>query len=854
MTVTLESLWTDAGFSPNPKQREAILHAEGPLYLTAGPGSGKTSVLVWRTLNLIVFHEVSPTEIFLGTFTEKGAHQLRERLRGLLAMATERTNRPYDISRMAIGTIHSICHALLLDRRLSPVGVRPRAPILLDQFAQYQFVYATRNWDRLVEAGELGANANSQIVQFFENRPSTSRHRAVSNAIAFFNRLSEESVDPGAKRPREPMVKTMLKMYAAYRELLVEDPDRPRTDLSLLQSHAHTRVSEAAKGDRIFRHVIVDEYQDTNAIQEKIYFRLAGHSKNLCVVGDDDQALYRFRGATVDNFLAFPERCQELLKVGPTTIPLVTNYRSRKTIVDFYNRFMGEFGWKVRGRTFRVDKTIEACSTDARPAVFTADPASPTAVAAEVSEAVKELLDSKRVKDPNEIAFLFPSLTAACVGEMKDALEARGLKVYAPRAGSFIEQEESLRLFGTYLLIFGNPGHQHREYLSWLDRATKAAKDLVKKDRALLEFIQDRQREIEEVVNNERALLKAIEAAGLVEDDEYAGRAPKIMAEAKGLSVDAKRFLGSGRLLAYVAHQRKRRPDRPITIRYVMNRACSLDWGVLDLFYQLTTFACFKEAFDLAEAGTDEGPICNLSLISDYLSRFQDDTSPVISAQFLSDRKFARKLFASYLYSIFRLDEGEYEDKEDPFPKGRIPFLTVHQAKGLEFPVVVLGNLRKDERSRPIDELVANLGVRKSEPLDRAPLFDIARMFYVGLSRAKQVLILCPFKGRGQHYRDEFKSVIEDIAKPLSELDPNSVDSSSSSDELTPRPYSFTGDYIQYKICPRRYMLHRRYNFVPSRSQTTIFGNLVHRTIEDLHQFLISQREQAGTSVSGVVG
>src|SRR5579859_4611508 len=240
--VTLESLWKAAGFRPNSEQDRAIRHLDGPLYLTAGPGSGKTSVLVWRTLNLIVFAEIPPDQIFLGTFTEKGAHQLRERLRGLLALVTEQTGRPYDISRMAVGTIHSICHALLIDRRLSPAGMRPRAPILLDEFDQHQFVYANRNWDRLIASSGLGEHANAQITKYFEDRDSTSRHRAVVNAIGFFNRCSEESIDPDAKRPRDEFVRGLLRMYKEYRVILQEDPDRPRTDLSLIQWHAHRRI------------------------------------------------------------------------------------------------------------------------------------------------------------------------------------------------------------------------------------------------------------------------------------------------------------------------------------------------------------------------------------------------------------------------------------------------------------------------------------------------------------------------------------------------------------------------------------------------------------------------------------
>jgi len=840
--VTLERLWDQAGFHPDPAQRKAILHTDGPLYLPAGPGAGKTSVLVWRTVNLIVIKGVAPQQIFLGTFTEKGAHQLRERLRGLLAMVTEVTGAPYDISNMAIGTIHSICHRLLTDRRLGAAGVRPHAPILLDQFAQYQFVYSSKHWDNLIEASELGEHANAQITDYFEDRTSSSRHRAVVNAISFFNRMSEESIDPATRKPRHPVVRGLLRMYAAYRGLLESDPGRELTDLSLIQTHAHRRISESTTGAGLFQHVIVDEYQDTNAIQERIYFALAARSKNLCVVGDDDQALYRFRGATVDNFLAFPDRCRGLLGSKATTIPLVTNYRSRKNVVEFYNGFMRAFDWKHRGRSFRVDKTIVAHSRDGGPAVLCAEPASPDVVAAEVAASVKELLDRGAVRDPSEIAFLYPSLGSRCVTTMKAALEAAGLRVYAPRAGSFIQQEESLTVFGIYLLIFGNPGHQYTEYADWLQQAVEAGRKLVKQDRALAQFVKDRQDEITAVVRERDLLVKSFEKSGRSVEDEYDDAAARILQGAPGIADETQRFLSGGRLAHYISEQRKRRPDRPITVGYVINRACSLDWGVLDLFYQLTAFAAFKQAFDLAQQGTDEGPICNLSLISDYLARFQAQTSPVISSQFLADGKFARKLFSSYLYSIFRLDEGEYEDKEDPFPKGRIPFLTVHQAKGLEFPVVVLGNLRKDAKPRRLDELVRDLGVGKAEPLTLAPTFDAARMFYVALSRAKQLLILCPCKGRGQHYRDEFKPVIQRVARPLAELDVTTIEPSTGEEQATPRPYSFTGDYIQYSICPRRYMLNRRYKFAPSRSQTTIFGNLVHRTIEDLHQFLIQAR------------
>ena len=105
MPLNIETLWTHAGFEPNDWQREAIMHTDGPLFLTAGPGSGKTRVLLWRTLNLIVFHEVPAEEIFLGTFTEKAALQLRQGLTMYLSDATRLTGRAYDLSRMPLGTV-----------------------------------------------------------------------------------------------------------------------------------------------------------------------------------------------------------------------------------------------------------------------------------------------------------------------------------------------------------------------------------------------------------------------------------------------------------------------------------------------------------------------------------------------------------------------------------------------------------------------------------------------------------------------------------------------------------------------------------------------------------------------------
>lgn len=134
--ITLETLWADVGFTPNPAQEQAIRYMGGPLYLPAGPGSGKTRVLLWRVVNLIVFHEVKPNQIFLSTFTEKAALQLKEGLRSLLAVASRHTNQHYDLAGLYVGTVHSLCRRLLLDRRLHAQRQRGQVPALRDELSQ----------------------------------------------------------------------------------------------------------------------------------------------------------------------------------------------------------------------------------------------------------------------------------------------------------------------------------------------------------------------------------------------------------------------------------------------------------------------------------------------------------------------------------------------------------------------------------------------------------------------------------------------------------------------------------------------------------------------------------------------
>ncbi|MBU3926559.1 MAG: ATP-dependent helicase [Bacteroidetes bacterium] len=866
MTVnTIEYYWQLKNFTPNPKQKEAILHTNGPLFLTAGPGSGKTRVILWRTLNLIVFHNVDPKNIFLATFTEKAAHQLKDGLRSLLGLVTNETGQPYDISGMAIGTVHSICQDILIDRdrRFSKEHERSKAPILLDSLAQYFKIYRRTFWRELLAAGEYivsddfeedEKNAQMELNMFFSGKDYTSRHLAATSIIAIFNRFSEENLAPEEVSTDDEVLQRILIMYSYYCDS--HQANKVETvDFSLLQQRAYRKLQAFEGSQNAFEYIIVDEYQDTNAIQEQIYFLLARKCKNICVVGDDDQALYRFRGATVENLVEFESRCQNYLGLSPKRIDLDTNYRSKKKIVDFYTSFINQTNWlKETGAGFyRVaDKNIQPFDQEEFPAICTTQKGLKTEVYNEVAQFIFELKQKGKIEDFNQVAFLFPSLSYrgeknTAVSEFETALNSKGIQVFAPRAGRFLDVPEAVMIFGLLFHILGRPSHQGpassglRDFRLWQIGAMNQAEQMIHSDSMLKDYVTDRQKEIQIILSDYESLIKIVNRNKWKLNNPFNLDMMRDLAAAPGLSQKCKATLQKRGFVEML--KKKQQAKEPASLKYVINRVTSVDWSVLDLFYQLNAFKHFQAMYELAEDGTDEGPICNLGLITQYLARFMEEYSPIITASFLNERKFVNTFIGSYLYAIFRLGESEYEDVNDPFPKGRIPFLTVHQSKGLEFPYVVMGNINKIDRPPNKTEIVMrDLLGKEGEPLDRISNFDNMRMFYVALSRAQQMTIIPQW--RGQHRSQAFKDVLDSHAYPLlSDVDWGDIPEIAMHSDDLGKNYSYTADYLNYQQCPRKYMVFNKYGFIPSRSQTMFFGSLVHQTIEDLHHLLISNRK-----------
>ncbi len=846
----IKELWKQEKFTPNKEQERAILFAENkPLFITAAPGSGKTRVLLWRTVYLIVEEGISPDKIFLSTFTEKAAHQLKEGLKELLGLAANFTNQKYDLSRMYIGTIHSNCRRILVDRTFSQSRRIKAAPHILDELGQYLYVHNHKFWSEILQSVGLpdDVDTNKRINGFLgtaQQANSGSRHTAAVNLLAFFNRLSEELFISQKTPSKDSFLNQLFQMYEFYLNSLRRE-NIVLTDLSLLQAEA-LRAVKGTPDQARFEHVIIDEYQDTNTVQEQLVFALAKDKKNLCVVGDDDQALYRFRGSTVENFVEFPNRCQKYFGIQPEKVSLHTNYRSFNHIVNVSQSFMQKINWQDTTRSYRISKQVIAHRTKSGPAVFLTDETNPDDVAQQIARLIRQLKDQGVVTDYNQVAVLFSYLKGNDnVDRLSNALEAEGIPVYAPRAGCFLNLDESLAVFGLFLKILGRPavqgqGREMDKFRDWIDRCVATADRLMNEESSLKEFIEVKNAEVNRILEDHRRLNEYCEKKSLKLDEKISAQDLINMTRLSGLSTEVVQKLSSKRLLSMTQQGFSK-----ATASYVINRVTSVDWGLLDLFYQLTMFGYFRNIIEMASRGEDEGPMCNLGLITQYISRYQEDRRrPILTAWDFIDDRIQRHFFMSYLFAMYRLGESEFEDKEDPFPKGRVSFITIHQAKGLEFPVVILGGLfRQDRGPGAIEEIVRNEVKPEGEPLNRISEFDSARLFYVALSRAQNLLIL--MRHKGQRRIQSFKELLTEGIPHLDTIEWDKIEKYSESEgDTLGRAYSYTADYLFYKRCPRQYMVFRKYDFVPARSSLMLFGSLVHRTIEDLHNYLLAQNSK----------
>jgi DNA helicase-2/ATP-dependent DNA helicase PcrA len=258
----------------------------------------------------------------------------------------------------------------------------------------------------------------------------------------------------------------------------------------------------------------------------------------------------------------------------------------------------------------------------------------------------------------------------------------------------------------------------------------------------------------------------------------------------------------------------------------------ALDWRPADYFYRLLAFEPFKSAV------CHENTARNLAIFSQLLNVFQNYYHYTFVTH--KNRELLRlHFFNSFLRLLYEGGINEYEDPNQPFPKGHVQVMTIHQAKGLEFPVVVVGSLSTQLASqKQIDRDLAPFYHRPPfEPEDRITLFDRMRLHYVAFSRPQKLLVLTA----DELPKDHFRPIWDGLPQwPYVQKDLLAAQRFELRERMpVKKTYSFTGDLKIYETCPRQYQFFREYDFTPSRSAVIFFGLLVHQTIEEIHRIAL---------------
>lgn len=754
----------------------AIRHTDGPLLIIAGPGSGKTRTIVEKVLYLLIVKQVSPEHILVSTFTEKAARELISRVSNrLIAQGI-----PINVNDLYIGTLHSIFLRLLEEHREHTTLSKNYR--ILDTF-DLQYLIYKHIW------GFVALDPDNLLI-----KATLNNWTKADTIIHYVSKIGEEDIDLDAlKGSPTPGVRIMAALYERYRQLLEAEN---ALDFTLIQSafmemlRNHPEVG--AEIVEQFHYMLIDEYQDTNTIQEAILFALRpGERPNICVVGDDDQGLYRFRGATVRNILTFAEHFPaQACKV----VKLETNYRSHPEIIRFYGNWMEQpqgFAWD-RYRYPKDMKPQPGKKFHQLPAVLK--------IAAEddqdrweksVCAFIRFCEDHHVITDKNQICFLFRSVKSKTVLHLIETLSRNGISVFAPRSDMFFARPEIKIALGILLLVFRD-----------ID-AIFVTNNI--NDTELLRYYKS---------------CRDNAAASIREDLEA--------------NEELRRWLGE-------------------VSRLFQHMTRSSDYRLSSLLYECFQFGVLSRYLDVDLNGKahDQRAAYNLAILSQIITRFEANERITVIT-----RKNIQKVLISFFgyFLRFLLEGGieEFEDFDEVTPPGAVTFMTVHQAKGLEFPITVVGSLEGVPRKQftDLDVVLEEQGlVRKPfEPITETKYFDFWRLYYTAFSRAKNLLVLACNESHSGRKRPSkyFESIypgVQDWQTQQARLKKLRADKVTVSH--VKKEYSYTRDIISYERCPAFYKFFRALGFAEVRMGSTLFGALVHETIEDIHKAVL--RGEAGS-------
>jgi len=672
--------------SLNPEQQQAVLQTEGPLLILAGAGSGKTRVIAHRIAYLVREGFADPSAVLAVTFTNKAAEEMRGRVEKLLEM---------DCRKMWISTFHALC-ARLLRREAPHVGL-----------SRDFVIYDSNDQLSVVKQGlkELGIDDSA-----------TQPRQVLSRISHAKNRMEGPEVFTSSWNPRDQHIG---KLYAMYTRTLKDARALDFDDLLLYTVELMEKAESVRKRyAEQFRYVMVDEYQDTNRPQYLLIQRLASTHRNLAVVGDPDQSIYKWRGADLRNILDFEHDFPEA-----TVVRLERNYRSTQVILDAASAVTAQ-------NKNRKEKRLYTEQTGGA-----------------------RILYYRAGDDLDEAEYI----ARTCRQAIREDADSQAAVLYRTNAQSRTV-EDSLRRAGiSYRIIGGVRFYERKEVkdaLSYLRLVLNPHDDV-----SLRRVINVPARGIG------KGVMESLEAVVVGPDENV----PPLLAGLQPVESDTSLW---ARLT--LAVERRQLPARALTALA----------GFRDLIVELTTVGQAEPSVALLL-----GKVLDRS---GYLKDLREEHSEeaegrienlmeLVSAAREYETRAAEPSLAGFVDQLSLLSDA---DEEAGSKDSHVLMMTMHSAKGLEFPVVIIAGLEEGlfPHSRSAD--------------DEAELEEERRLCYVGITRAERRLVLTSAARRrvyGDYQSTEPSRFIDEIPPDLMETVPSAMSIGSSNAYSAPRGDRWAG-------------------------------------------------------------
>ena len=773
----------------NDRQREAVTHEQGPLLLVAGAGTGKTAVITRRIAWLIATKRARPSEILALTFTDKAAAEMEERVDLLV---------PYGYTDVWISTFHAFGDRVLRDHALE-LGLQPDFRILTKA---------------------------EQVVFFREHlfefpldyyRPLGDPTRYVEAMLALISRAKDEDITPAeylrfadeivreaeahpedrdlrehARRQREVAL-----TYARYQELLaagglVDFGDLITLSLRLLREHPLTLHEYQER----FRYILVDEFQDTNYAQFKLVQLLAAREAqpNITVVGDDDQSIYKFRGAAISNILGFIDVYPDARR-----LVLTQNYRSHQAILDTAYRLIRHNNPDRLEVKTGLDKRLQAV----RPAGAAPEHVHLDSLSSEADWVASRIIEKVGAGDTRYRDFAILVRSNADADPFLRALNMKGIPHRFSGSRGLYNREE-IRLALAFLRALARPGDNlSLYYLGVSQLYLIAATDLAK----ALSYADRKHRTLEHVFRN-------------LHLEGFADLAQELSPESRA---------GIAKLLEDLEEMRALMKD------HATGRV---------LYEYLVARTGYIRRLATSGLPEDEVRVANLAKFFDLVARYGE-----IAAY---DRV---PEFVTHMDNLIQAGDDPAVAEAD-FDQDAVHVLTVHKAKGLEFPIVFLVSAVTDRfptRNRGETIPLPDPLIKDILPGGDFHLQEERRLFYVGMTRAQRELYLTSARDYGGvRPRKPSRFVLEALdipqvdvatfkASPVEAIHRHAppVDGQQRLDGVITHDQPIIVSFRQvddYDTCPLKYKYTHILRVPLLRDHRVVYGSAIHEAIREYHR------------------